>query len=140
MESFDCIGCDVHKDYSVFRMFDAHRKVGPPIRIRHENGELERFLKSVPPGSHVGFEACGSWMWLARQVEGAGLVPRLGHPLKIKRRIPGSTRTDETDSAGLLILLSNGTFPEVWMAPSMLGGICVASCEPSWRFAGRRAR
>jgi hypothetical protein len=79
-------------------------------------------------------------MWLARQVEGAGLVPRLGHPLKIKRRITGSTRTDETDSAGLLILLSNGTFPEVWMAPSMLGGICVASCEPSWRFAGRRAR
>ena len=140
MESFDCIGCDVHKDYSVFGMFDAHRKVGPPIRIRHENGELERFLKTLPPGSHVGFEACGSWMWMARQVEEAGLVARLGHPQEIKRRITGSTRTDETDSAGLLILLSNGTFPEVWMAPSMLGGICVASCEPSWRFAGRRAR
>jgi hypothetical protein len=42
MESFDCIGCDVHKDYSVFRMFDAHRKVGPPIRIRHENGQHQR--------------------------------------------------------------------------------------------------
>jgi hypothetical protein len=74
MEFFDCIGCDIHKDYSVFRMFDAHRKVGPPIRIRHENGELERFLKTLPPGSHVGFEACGSWMGMARQVEEAGSV------------------------------------------------------------------
>ena len=27
MEYFDWIGCDVHKDYSVFRMFDAQRKV-----------------------------------------------------------------------------------------------------------------
>ena len=120
MEYFDWIGCDVHKDYSVFRMFDAQRKVGPPIRIRHENGELERFLKTLPPGSHVGFEACGSWMWMARQVEDAGLVPRLGHPLEIKRRTAGSTRTDETDSAGMLILLANGTFPEVWMAPPMV--------------------
>jgi hypothetical protein len=100
MESFDGIGCDVHKDYSVFRMFDAHRKVGPPIRIRHENGELERFLKTLPPGSHVGVEACGSWMWMARQVEEAGLIARLGHPQEIKRRITGSTRTEETDSPG----------------------------------------
>jgi transposase len=39
---------------------------------------------------------------------------------EIKRRIAGSTRTDETDSAGMLILLANGTFPEVWMAPPMV--------------------
>lgn len=103
MECFDGMGCDVHKDYSVFRMFDAQRKVGPPIRIRHENGEWECFLKTLPPGSHVGFGACGSWMWMARQLEDAGLVPRLGHPLESKGRITGSTRTDETDSAGMLI-------------------------------------
>jgi hypothetical protein len=30
-------------------------------------------------------------MWMARQVEDAGLVPRLGHPLEIKRRSSGGS-------------------------------------------------
>lgn len=117
MEQEDCAGLDLHKDYSVFRTFAANRKVGPVIRVDHEKGELDRYLKTLKPGMHVGFEACGSWMWMARMIEEAGLVPRMGHPLEIKRRIAGSTRTDATDAGGILMLLANDTFPDVWIAP-----------------------
>jgi hypothetical protein len=49
---------------------------------------------------------------MARQREDAGLVPRLGHPREIKRRIAGSSRTDETDSAGMLIFVADGVGTE----------------------------
>lgn len=38
----------------------------------------------------------------------------------IKRRISGSTRTDDADSAGVLILLANGTSLEARIAPPMV--------------------
>jgi hypothetical protein len=62
MEQEDCAALDLHKDYSVFHPFAVNRKVAPVIRVNHENEELDRFLKTLRPGMHVGFEACGSWM------------------------------------------------------------------------------
>lgn len=116
MEQQQYIGCDVHKEYSVFRILEADGRMGPPIRITHKNGELERFLATLPAGSPVAVEACGGWMWITAVIEKAGLVPHLAHPLMVKKRIAGSTRTDATDAAGLATRLATGTLPEVWMA------------------------
>lgn len=118
MEGLPKYGCDVHKEYSVFRSLDPQLGLGPPIRVVHRNGELDRFLMTLPAGSPVALEACGSWMWMVGRLEAAGLVPHLADPGKAKKRMAGSTRTDATDAAGLAMLLASGTLPEVWMAPA----------------------
>jgi transposase len=117
MERQQNIGLDVHKDYSVFRIFESPGGMGPAIKVSHRNGELQRFLMTLPPGSPVAVEACGSWMWITGELEKAGLVPHLADPLQVKKMTPGSTRTDATDAAALATLLTSGTLPEVWMAP-----------------------
>jgi transposase len=110
------IGCDVHRSYSVFRIMDAMGKLSAALRIEHRDGELERFLKTLPPGSPVAVEACGGWMWIVNQIEAAGLEAHLAHPLVVKKRTAGLIQTDQTDAAGLALLLRNGTLPEVWIA------------------------
>ena len=117
MDDLPKFGCDVHKDYSVFRSQDARMGQGPPVRVVHKNGELDRYLMTLPPGGSVALEACGSWMWMVGRLEAAGLVPHLADPGKAKKRMAGSTRTDASDAAGLAMLLASGTLPEVWMAP-----------------------
>ena len=47
------IGCDVHKDYSVLRVMDERGTLGPSMKVKHSDGELERVLRSFPPGSPV---------------------------------------------------------------------------------------
>jgi transposase len=114
------IGCDVHRDYSVFRMMDERGGLNAPMRVGHRDGEMERFLKTLPPDSPVAIEACGGWMWVVRAMEDAGLEPHLAHPLKVKQRIVGSRQTDNSDAGGLAMLLRNGTLPEVWIAPAAI--------------------
>ena len=116
MEQKQYTGCDVHKDYSVFRIREGKGPLGPAIRVRHENGELAAFLRTLPPGSPVAVEACGCWMWMTSELEKAGLEPHLADALKVKRMTPGSTRTDATDAGALATLLASGTLPEVWLA------------------------
>jgi transposase len=111
------IGCDVHRDYSVFRMMDERGDLSGPLRVGHRDGEMQRFLKTLPPESPVAIETCGGWMWMVRAMEEAGLEPHLAHALKVKQRIAGPRQTDESDAGGLAMLLRNGTLPEVWIAP-----------------------
>src|SRR5207237_492827 len=53
-------------------------------------------------------------------MERAGHCPRLCNPLKAKRRMGLTKKTDQLDARGLAILLRNGTLPEVWIPPSEL--------------------
>jgi transposase len=111
------IGCDIHRDYSVFRMMDERGGLSGPMRVSHRDGEMERFLKTLPPESPVAVETCGGWMWVVRAIEEAGLEPHLAHAFKAKQRMAGPRQTDESDAGGLALLLRNGTLPEVWIAP-----------------------
>ena len=114
------IGCDVHRDYSVFRMMDERGGLSGSMRVSHRDGEMQRFLKTLPAESPVAIEACGGWMWVVRAMEEAGLEPHLAHALKVKQRIAGPHQTDESDAGGLALLLRNGTLPEVWIAPAAI--------------------
>jgi len=114
------IGCDVHRDYSVFRMMDERGRLSPAMRVMHREGEMERFLRSLPPSSPVAIEACGGWMWVVETVEAAGHQAHLAHALETKKRIAGAFQTDESDAGGLAMLLRNGTLPEVWIAPAAI--------------------
>lgn len=76
---------------------------------------MERFLKSLEPGSAVALEAGLNWMWMVEQIEKADLEPHLTNPLEAKKRMSGVNKFDSRDAAGLLILLRSGTLPEVWI-------------------------
>jgi transposase len=89
--------------------------MGPAIRVDHEKGELERFLRGLEPGSPIALEAGLNWMWMVEQIEKANLEPHLTNPLEAKKRIGGVNKFDSKDAAGLLTLLRSGTLPEVWI-------------------------
>jgi transposase len=73
---------------------------------------------SLPAGSPVALESTGSYGWLVRAIEEAGLEPHMGHALEVKKRVGGAHKTDTVDARGLAILLRNGTLPEVWIPPA----------------------
>ncbi len=48
------IGCDIHRDYSVLRVMDERGTMGPSMKAKHADGELERVLRSFPGQSGGG--------------------------------------------------------------------------------------
>lgn len=115
------IGCDQHKEYSVFVSMNEAGAVGPAVRVPHDRVAVREFLAKLPPHSDIAIEASGHYYWLVDEMERPGHHPRLAHPLKVKERI-GSRRkkTDQEDAGGLAMLLRNGTLPEVWIPPAEL--------------------
>lgn len=114
------IGCDAHQKYSVFVTMNEKGEAGVPVRVQHEHGELEKFLKTLPPGAPVAVEASGGWYWFVDALEKAGLEPHLANPLEAKKQMPGRNKTDKLDARGLATLLRVGTLPEVWIPPARL--------------------
>src|SRR5208283_3262899 len=114
------IGCDAHARYSIFVVMEENGNCAPPVRVEHDEGEMRRYLATLPPGSPVALETSGNWYWLVRAMEEAGLDPRLAHALEVKKRMPGRNKTDRLDARGLALLLRNGALPEVWIPPARL--------------------
>jgi transposase len=118
MENY--IGCDSHQRYSVFVTMNQRGESGVPVRVEHDRGELEKFLKTLPAGAPVAVEASGGWYWFVDALERAGLDPHLVNPLEAKKQMPGRNKTDKLDARGLATLLRVGTLPEVWIPPARL--------------------
>jgi len=114
------IGCDAHKEFSVFASIDEEGVYGPTRRVGHERTEFRRFLRTLPAGSSIALETSGCYYWIVDEMEAAGHRPRLAHAMTAKRRMEGRHKTDARDARGLAMLLRNGTLPEVWIPPSGL--------------------
>lgn len=114
------IGCDAHARYSIFASVGEDGRWDAPVRVEHNELEMERYLKQLPAGTPVALESSGNWYWLVRAMEEAGLDPRLAHALEAKKRMPGRNKTDHLDAKGLAMMLRNGSLPEVWIPPATL--------------------
>lgn len=114
------IGCDAHARYSIFAGLGEDGHWDAPVRVEHNELEMERYLKQLPSGTAVALESSGNWYWLVRAMEEAGLDPRLAHALEAKKRMPGRNKTDHLDAKGLALMLRNGCLPEVWIPPAHL--------------------
>jgi len=77
-------------------------------------------LSHLPPHSAIAVEASGHYSWLVDEMERFGHHPRQANPLETKRRMGLTKKTDKLDARGLVVLLRNGTLPEVWIPPSEL--------------------
>jgi transposase len=119
MEQF--IGCDAHKEYSVFVAVNERGEASPAVRVGHDREQYRQFLERLPAGSQIALEASGHYYWMVDEMETAGHHPRLVHPLEAKKRM-GKTgkKTGQVDANRLGILLRNGTLPEVWIPPAEL--------------------
>ena len=118
MEQF--IGCDAHKQFSVFVAVNEKGHAGEAARVPHERRLYREFLTRLPPHSTIAVEASGQYSWLVDEMEQSGHCPKLANPLEAKRRMGLTKKTDKLDAKGLAILLRNGTLPEVWIPPSEL--------------------
>ena len=118
MEQF--IGCDAHKNFSVFVAVNEKGHAGEALRVAHDRQLYREFLARLPPHSAIAVEASGHYSWMVDEMEQSGHCPKLCNPLEAKRRMGLTKKTDTLDARGLAILLRNGTLPEVWIPPSEL--------------------
>ncbi len=114
------IGCDGHKQYSVFVAVDELGRASPAQRVQHERSEFQDYLRGLPPGSPIALETCGQWYWMVDAMEQAGHHPILVHARKAKLLMGLVNKTDKLDAKGLATLLRNGTVPAVWIPPGAL--------------------
>lgn len=111
------VGCDMHKNYSLFQMIDEEGGIGESTRVEHSGEDLEEYLSALPDDSEVAVEACGGWYRMVDAMEEAGLEPKLTDPHKAKLMMGNVDKTDKLDAEGLARLLATGTLPEVWIPP-----------------------
>ena len=114
------IGCDAHKQFSVFVTIDGKGKTSPAVRVEHDRQTYIDFLHSLPDGSEIALEATGHWYWMVDEMEKAGHRPHLANPTEAKKRMGKTNKSDALDAKGLAILLHNGTLPESWIPPGEL--------------------
>ncbi len=109
------IGCDAHKQYSVFCALDEKGHASATWRVEHTRKEMRAFLESLPTHSPIAVETVGNWYWLIDEMEQAGHQPQLAHARDAKKMMGKINKTDKLDARGLATLLRNGTLPAVWI-------------------------
>jgi len=114
------IGCDAHKEFSVFVTMNERGEYGAAQRVGHNRQQMREYLSSLAAGSRIALEASGCYYWLVEEMEQAGHQPQLADPRIAKQRMEGRSKTDQKDARGLAMLLHNGTLPRVWIPPAQL--------------------
>jgi hypothetical protein len=72
MKQEQFIGCDAHKEYSVFVTLGPHGMDGQVKRVGHELESMRNFLSDLPSGTPIALEAGGTYYWLVQEMERAG--------------------------------------------------------------------
>lgn len=114
------IGCDAHKNYSVFEILGERGEKLGPQRVEHTGESFKNYLKTLPPDSEIAVETIGSWYWIVDAMEEAGHKPLLANAGKAKKMRGNLNKTDKLDAEGLALLLKSGTLPSVWLPPKSL--------------------
>ena len=111
------IGCDAHKRYSLFAIFDTSTLSVRQTRVNHQPGAILEFLSEFPKGTPVALETVGNYYWIVDEIEAAGCVPLLAHAAKAKVIMGNINKTDKLDAQGLATLVHLGSLPTVWLPP-----------------------
>jgi len=78
------IGCDAHKHYSQFAVYNEKEKKFKQKRVEHEPGAIRNFLSEFPEGTQVALESIGNWYWIVDEIEQAGCRALMAHAAKAK--------------------------------------------------------
>lgn len=114
------VAFDSHKRYTLASVETKNGKLVREQRIRHERGNIIKFLSDYREGSPVAVETIGNWYWIVDEIEQAGMKPLLVHARKAKLMLGSVNKTDKLDARGLNKLQRAGTLPTVWIPPGNL--------------------
>jgi transposase len=111
------IGCDAHRRYSIFAIFDTTTLSFDQVRVNHQPNAVLEFLSEFPKGTPVALETVGNYYWIVDEIEQDGCVPLLAHAAKAKVLMGNINKTDKLDAKGLATLVHLGSLPTVWLPP-----------------------
>lgn len=131
------IGCDAHKQFSVFVTVDGKGKTSPVVRAEHHRQTYTDFLRALPSSSEIALEATGHWYWMVDEMEKAGNRPHLANPTEAKKRMGKTNKTDTLDVKGLAILQPPGL---VDLQPAVLLALPVVRLVRDQRFLTSHCR
>ena len=78
------IGCDAHKHFSQFAIYEEESKKLKQVRVEHQPGAIRELLSIFPAGTPVALESIGNWYWIVDEIETAGCKPLMAHAAKAK--------------------------------------------------------
>lgn len=109
------IALDAHRRYSFASVESADGGKQREARVEHGPGAIRQFLEKFERGSPVAVETVGNWYWIIKEIEEAGMVPKLVHARRAKMMLASVNKTDRLDARGMNRLQRSGTLPTVWI-------------------------
>jgi len=84
-------------------------------RLEHENGEAEKFYRTLPGPARVGIEATINAQWFERTVRRYQHELWIGDAAEIRAARVRKQKTDSRDALHILDLLLTDRFPRIWI-------------------------
>ena len=109
------VGCDFHPSYQQVAVFDTSTGEIEEFKLKHSDGQAERFYLALPGPALIGMEATGNSLWFERLVENLGHELRVGDAAQIRASYVRKQKTDKRDAGHILKLLLEDRFPKIWV-------------------------
>jgi len=109
------VGCDFHPRWQQIAVFDAETGEISEWKLMHQDGEAERFYRSLAAPALIGIEACGNSQWFLDLLAGLGHEVWVGDAAQIRASYVRKQKTDRRDAGHILRLLMESRFPRLWV-------------------------
>lgn len=108
------VGCDFHPRWQQIAVFDRETGEISEHKLMNQDGEAERFYRSLEAPALVGVEACGNSQWFLDLLERLGHQVWVGDAAQIRASYVRRQKTDRRDAGHILRLLVENRFPRLW--------------------------
>jgi transposase len=109
------VGCDFHPGFQQIAVLDTETGEVTERRLRHVDGEAERFYRQLGTGALIGMEAVGNSLWFEQLVARCGHQLWIGDAARIRASYVRRQKTDRRDAGHILQLLVEKRFPRIWV-------------------------
>ena len=109
------IGCDFHTRFQQIAMLDPTTGELAERRLEHENGEAEKFYRTLPGPARVGIEATINAQWFEGTLRRYQHELWIGDAAEIRAARVRKQKTDSRDALHILDLLLTDRFPRIWI-------------------------
>lgn len=108
------IGCDYHPSFQQIAWIDTGTGEIQERKLRHGDGEAERFYRQLSGPVRVGLESTGNCHWFVDLLAELGHEVWVGDAARISAKQVRQQRTDRRDALHILDLLVKDDFPRIW--------------------------
>lgn len=109
------VGCDFHPSFQQIAVLNTESGEIEERRLRHSDGEAERFYRELQAPALIGMEAVGNSQWFEQLVERLGHELWIGDAAQIRASYVRRQKTDRRDAGHILRLLVEKRFPRIWV-------------------------